>query len=213
MKLRAALVVVPIAMLVAGCGSGSSSSSGGTTTTSALTSSGSAPSTDKAPSAPVKTTGKATKSNANSPTSTSTSKASPAPAKRKPEEELGHTPFLAAAGSGFGAFHAYISKPLRRHTLKQGGNAHVISTAAEAASYAVREVAAAARAAEGSSELQSLVGGFHALGQRLSLISSGLASGQVDVAAIVAARTEVTQLSLEALHAGQAIQEVPPKLP
>lgn len=89
----------------------------------------------------------------------------------------------------------------------------MIAKAAVAAAYAARRVAAAARAAEGSSSLSALAGTLTSLGQRLGVIGSALEAGQVDTAAIVAARNEVNTVSRGALAAGQPIQEVVPTLP
>jgi hypothetical protein len=147
-------------------------------------------------------------------TATSPAQASnPSGNKPKPEEQLGGTPFLDAVGSGFAAFHAYISKPLRRGTLKPGGAPSVTATAAKAATYAKSEIAAAAQAAGQSASLQSLVAPLDALEQRMGTIEAALDAGRLDTAAIVAARAEVNAISRAALAAGQPIQEVAPKLP
>jgi hypothetical protein len=152
--------------------------------------------------------------NSNQATATPPAHAPSSPGKErpKPEEQLGGTPFLDAAGSGFAAFHAYISKPLRRGTLKPGA-AVAIATAAKAAAYAKSEIGAAAQAAGQSGSLQSLVGPLDALEQRVGTIEAALHTGRLDTAAIFAARAEVDAISRAALAAGQPIQEVVPKLP
>jgi len=206
-----ASVVLCCAAAVAGCGGG--------TTTSGSTSGSASSATNTVASAP----------HAEHRTSSPTSAAAPKPSSegttgatqtqtssttsRKPEEELGKTPFLAATGSGFGAFHAYISKPLRRGSLKQGASKQELATAATAASYATREIAAAGRAAAEAASLHPLVGPLEALARRMRVIATSLDRGQVDSAAIVAARGEVDEVSRAALALGQPIQEVTPKLP
>jgi hypothetical protein len=202
-------------MALGGCGA-SESHSGTTSGSVASTATrGSSPAPAQSPRAPQKAAGAPAQSSKQA-TATAPAHASGSSGKEKPkpEEQLGGTPFLDAAGSGFAAFHVYISKPLRRGTLKPGARA-AIATAAKAAAYAKSEIAAAAQAAgQGQSgPLQSLVEPLDALEQRMGTIEAALDTGRLDTAVIVAARAEVNAISRGALAAGQPIQEVPPKLP
>jgi hypothetical protein len=211
-RLRSSFVALTVAAALGGCGASEShggDTSGPTassTTQSAPAAPASVTTTPKVASTPVQSAKHAT-ATAPAPVSKTSSK------EPKPEEQLGGTPFLDAAGSGFAAFHAYISKPLRRGTLKLGGAPAAIATAAKAATYAKSEIAAAAQAAGQSASLQSLVGSLDALEQRLGTIQASLDAGRLDTAAIAAARAEVNAISRAALAAGQPIQEVAPKLP
>jgi hypothetical protein len=179
--------------------------------------SASQPTTPTAPTPPAPTT-----TSAKAPTHTADKAAAPAvapvkPAKSgregpKPEEKVGRTPFLAATGRGFGAFHNYISKPLRKNELVGGTGSPAIKTAATAAVYAAKEVAGAAQAVSHEAALHELAAPLARLATNLGRIGASLSAGQAPEAAIVAARTEVNNISRAALAAGQPIQEIVPKL-
>jgi hypothetical protein len=139
--------------------------------------------------------------------------ASPSAEPRKPEEELGKTPFRRAAGLGFAAFHTYISKPLRRGELHQGGSHAVIAKAATAAAYAASQITTASSAATAIKLPQAVIAKLEAVQKRLKLIEASLKAGQVPAEEIVAARPEVSSVELASYAAGESIEEVTPALP
>jgi hypothetical protein len=212
------LVAVPLTAVLAGCGSGSTAS-----TTSAVNSPASpaatTPATNETPAAGTTSTPAATSSpDGTTPAGAAHGQPStPSPAvaaKPKPEEQLGKTPFLAATGQAFAAFHEYVAKPFRKHVFSAaGGSRPAISKAATAATYASRELTAATAAAEASKDLSEVVAPLKTLQQNLAVIATGLKAGRVDAAAIDKARSQVDSISLKALEAGQPIQEVLPQLP
>ncbi len=131
----------------------------------------------------------------------------------KPEERLGRSAFLAAAGRGLGAFHNYISKPLRRGALTRSGAALPRSAAVAAAAFAVRQLSVAARAAGREAAVRSLATPLRRLVARIREIGSALAAGQTPGVAIGRARIEVDEVSRQALAAGEPIQEIVPSIP
>jgi hypothetical protein len=199
------LLAIPVTAALAGCGSSSSSTSAvtppasqtGTTATTQSTASSTATSSTTA-STPAAST-PATTPQAAPPASKSPGK------QPKPEDQLGKTPFLAAVGSAFGAFHEYISRPLRKHKVS-------VAQAATAAEYASRQLSAATTAAQASPSLQALSAPLAALQHQLGMVSSSLKAGHVDDAAITKAREEIYAISVKALEAGTPIQEVAPRL-
>jgi hypothetical protein len=84
----------------------------------------------------------------------------PSPHGVKPEDQLGKTSFLKSAGRGFAAFHRYVSIPLRKHVFEQTGTAgsEAIAKGAVAASFAARELRAAAAAAGTEAAVAQLAG-------------------------------------------------------
>jgi hypothetical protein len=207
-RLRSAVIASAISVALGGCGA-SESHSGQTSVATASSS------TPPAQTATATQQAASTSAQVSKPAPITPPAQTPSSSKKeepKPEEQLGGTPFLDATGSGFAAFHQYISKPLRRGTLKPGARA-AMATAAQAAAYAKSEIAAAAQAAGQSGSLQRLVGPLEALEQRMSAIEVAFDAGRLETAAVVAARGEVNAISETALAAGQPIQEVVPKLP
>lgn len=205
------LTILAVGLLLTGCGS--STSTGGSSTS--VASQTSVPAT-----APTKPT-TVTTTSAKAPTSTPSATAAPTPAPAKPapsgegtkpEEKVGGTPFLAATGRGFGAFHNYISKPLRKNDLTGGAGSPAMKIAATAARYAAKEVTGAARAVSHEAGLHALEAPLAQLATNLGRIGASLSAGQTPEAAIVAARTEVNNISRAALAAGQPVQEIVPTL-
>lgn len=168
--MKRSTVLAPTLLVIAltGCG-GSQSGSTTMSHTTVASSAGSAvtsPSvgTTAKPQAPTPTVGTAPAAPAQESTAGKTT-----PSERvKPEEEVGGTPFLAASGKGFGAFHAYVSKPLRRGRLVGGADPPAMLLAESGARYAAGEVAAAARAVGHEAALRSLEGPLSRLASNLS---------------------------------------------
>jgi hypothetical protein len=208
------MTILAVGLLLAGCGS---STSTGSSTSVASQASARQPSTPTATKPPAPTT---TSAKASTHTAGKAAVPAPAPAKPaksggegpKPEEKVGGTPFLAATGRGFGAFHNYISKPLRKNELVGGAGSPAIKIAATAALYAAKEVAGAAQAVSHEAALHGLEAPLAQLATNLGRIGASLSAGQAPEAAIVAARTEVNSISRAALAAGQPIQEIVPTL-
>jgi hypothetical protein len=208
-RMRAAIGISCTCLMIgsAGCGGGD------TARTSSLT---------HAPVATSGTTTAATVSNprqtptAAPPASTSRTTPSPRPSSSrattpaKPEDRVGGTPYLAATGRGFGAFHAYVSKPQRRRDLARGSKA--VRQAAVAAEYAAREVAAAGRVALNDPATRPLSQPLVGLAGNLRVLGGELKAGRVDAKDIEQASSEILAISRASLAVGEPIQEVTPAL-
>jgi hypothetical protein len=210
-KLGSGLVACGVALALAGCGGSAST----VTTTVAETPTGTDQPTSAAPATNSPATASPTQTSPTpSPTRTAQSprpqKAHSTPEKTKPEEKVGGTPFLAAAGRGFGAFHAYVSKPLRERQLSGGKASKTVRIAAAAAAYAAREAAAAGAAASREAAIRQLAVPLARAAANLQGIGEALAKGGLPEAQVVQARVEVNAISVEALNAGQPIQEITP---
>lgn len=126
---------------------------------------------------------------------------------------LAKTKFLLHAGLAFGAFHRYIYKPFKNHTLTSAGRlkkAAIIAKAGLAGLFAYHELKLAMTDARSSPLLSKLLTPLTALASRLQSLGSSLRRGHVDPAAIQQANGEVAALSGQSSRLGAAIQDVTP---
>lgn len=148
-----------------------------------------------------------------SSSSTGTSGGGSSSTSSQPKIHFAKTKFLLHAGLAFGAFHRYIYKPLRNHTLRGGGTgrkAVILGKAGLAGLFAYHELKIASKDAHADPTLSKLVAPLDALAARLRALGNGLKQGHLDTAAIQQANGQVSSLAQQSASAGAKIRELPP---
>lgn len=148
-----------------------------------------------------------------SSSSTSTPASGTNAAATQPKIRFAKTKFLLHTGLAFGAFHRYIYKPLRDHTLQgagKGRKAVIVAKAGAAGLFAYHELKIAGKDAHADPRLSKLVAPLDALAARLQSVGTSLKQGKVDPKAIQQANDQVGALGRQSAGAGASVHDVNP---
>lgn len=131
-----------------------------------------------------------------------------------PDIHFAKTKFALHMGLAFGAFHRYISKPLRTGAFGAGSPHRVraIVKAGTAALFAVHELRMAREDALADDRLRPLAERVERLLHDLTHLGSALKRGSLDPGAIVSSAGAVTALGSASGALGATIKEVAPAL-